>query len=93
MFLDVIGGTLTALLVVLTVSGGVLWWRRRPTGLLSPRMPSARPRYRPAFVEAIVGLGIYMPLFGVTLLIMTIVERACSASLELDQTVRKLVIG
>lgn len=69
-------GTLTALLlVVLAVSGGVLWWRRRPTGLLGAPVPSARPRYRPVLVAAIVGLGIYMPLFGLTLLIVTIIER------------------
>lgn len=69
-------GTLTALLlVVLAVSGGVMWWRRRPTGLLGAPVPSARPRYRPVLVVAIVGLGIYMPLFGLTLLIVTIVER------------------
>lgn len=69
-------GTLTALLlVVLAVSGGVMWWRRRPTGLLGAPVPSAHPRYRPALVAAIVGLGIYMPLFGLTLLVVTIVER------------------
>ena len=69
-------GTLTALwLVVLAVSGGVMWWRRRPTGLLGAPVPSARPRYRPALVAAIAGLGIYMPLFGLTLVVVAIVER------------------
>ncbi len=69
-------GTLTALLlVVLAVSDGVMWWRRRPTGLLGAPVPSAHPRYRPALAAAIVVLGIYMPLFGVTLLTVAIVER------------------
>jgi len=52
-----------------------MWWRRRPTGLFGAPVPSARPRYRPALVATIVGFGIYMPLFGVTLLTVTIVER------------------
>ncbi|WP_342454632.1 PepSY domain-containing protein [Sphingomonas sp. H160509] len=69
-------GTLTALLLtVLAVSGGIMWWRRRPTGLLGAPLPQNRPRFRIGLVAAIVGLGVYMPLFGTTLVIVLLVER------------------
>lgn len=69
-------GTLTALLlIVLAVSGGVMWWRRRPIGLLGAPLPQIRPRFRTGLVAAIVALGVYMPLFGATLVLMLIVER------------------
>ena len=69
-------GTLTALfLIVLAVSGAVMWWRRRPTGLLGAPLRRTRPRFGAGLVTAIIALGIYMPLFGVTLLLVLIAER------------------
>ena len=51
-------GTLTALLlVVLSVSGAVLWWRRRPIGLLGAPIPLTRPRFGGVLIAAIVALG------------------------------------
>lgn len=68
-------GTITALLlVVLAASGIVLWWRRRPTGLLGAPLPLTRPRFRTALVAAIIALGVFMPLFGTTLLLVLAVE-------------------
>jgi uncharacterized iron-regulated membrane protein len=69
-------GTLTALLlVVLAVSGAVLWWRRRPVGLLGAPIPLSRPRSGALLVGAILLLGLLLPLFGATLLAMLLVER------------------
>lgn len=68
--------TLTAaLLVMLAVSGTVLWWRRRPTGLLGAPIPLSRPRFGAVLVGAIVVLGVAMPLFGASLLVVLVVER------------------
>lgn len=63
------------LLVTLAVSGTVLWWRRRPTGLLGAPIPLSRPRFGAVLVAAVVGLGVAMPLFGASLLVVLAVER------------------
>ncbi|MCM8731883.1 PepSY-associated TM helix domain-containing protein [Hephaestia sp. GCM10023244] len=71
-----IAGTLTALLLVtLAVSGAVMWWRRRPAGLLGAPLPLSRPRFGWALVGGIGLLGIALPLFGVTLIAVLVVER------------------
>jgi len=68
-------GTLTALgLATLSLSGFVLWWRRRPEGKLGAPPPVARPRYGPLLVAAICLLGLLMPLFGATLLLVLLIE-------------------
>ncbi len=69
-------GTVTALfLIVLAGSGGVMWWRRRPIGLLGAPIPLSRPRFGPVLITAIVALGVYLPLFGATLVTVFLVER------------------
>ncbi len=68
-------GTLTALfLIVLAASGAVMWWRRRPIGLLGAPIPLSRPRFGALLVTAIVALGLYLPLFGATLTAMFALE-------------------
>ena len=68
----------TALLVTLSVSGAVIWWRRRKPGELGAPLPLSRPRYGMVLVAAIGALGIAMPLFGTTLVLVLLVERAAS---------------
>ncbi len=70
-------GLLTAVgLVLLTVSGVVLWWRRRDPGTLgAPKMLLA-PRFSTGLVIVIVLLGLYLPLFGLSLLIVLGLEWA-----------------
>ncbi len=68
-------GTLTALsLVLLAISGAILWWRRRPGGLLGAPVALSRPRFGPALVALIVVLAIYMPMFGASLLVLLLGE-------------------
>lgn len=68
--------TLGALmLMTLSVSGAISWWRRRPSGRLGAPLPLSRPRFGGALVVAIVALGLAMPLFGASLLTVLAVER------------------
>jgi uncharacterized iron-regulated membrane protein len=69
-------GTLTAfLLATLSVSGCVMWWRRRPQGLLGAPIPPSRPRYGPLLIGAMLVLALAMPLFGATLVTVAIIDR------------------
>ena len=69
-------GTLTALfLIVLSISGAMLWWRRRPVGLVGAPIPLSRPRFGAGLVAAIVALGVYLPMFGLTLIATLVAER------------------
>lgn len=69
-------GTATALLlVVLAASGVVLWWRRRHIGLGAPTAHS-RPVFGAGLVVAILFLALYLPLFGLTLVVTLAVEAA-----------------
>ena len=69
-------GTVTALLLVLLcVSGAAMWWRRRPVGLLGAPLPRTRPRYGAALVLPVLALGLYLPMFGATLMLVVGVER------------------
>jgi uncharacterized iron-regulated membrane protein len=60
-------GLLTALgLLLLCVSGVVMWWKRRDPGTLGAPRPLASPRLSIGLVLLVIALGIYMPLFGIT---------------------------
>ncbi|MDF0488538.1 PepSY domain-containing protein [Sphingomonas sp. H39-1-10] len=67
-------GTATALLLVLlAVSGVVMWWRRRRVGLGAPAAPP-RPAFGAGLVIAIVALALYLPMFGLTLIAVVAAE-------------------
>ena len=70
-------GLLTACgLLLLCVSAVVLWWRRRPGGGLgipAPRVATFRIRW--PLGTAIVALGILLPVFGASLLILCLLPK------------------
>ncbi len=68
-------GLLTALgLVLLSVSSVMMWWNRREPGSLGAPSSAASPRFSIGLLILILGLGIYLPLFGISLLAVLIVE-------------------
>ncbi|MEO9133271.1 MAG: PepSY domain-containing protein [Sphingomonas sp.] len=69
-------GTLTALFLgILSVSGVVMWWRRRSAGLLGAPIALSRPKIGAGLVALIVALGLYLPMFGATLVLVLLLER------------------
>ena len=62
-------------LIVLCTSAIVLWWRRRPGGVLGAPVSLSRPRFTLGLVLLVIILGIYLPLFGLSLLMVVITER------------------
>lgn len=68
-------GLLTALgLMLLCVSGLVLWWRRRDSGVLGAPKVLLSPRVSLALIALVVLFGLYLPLFGASLLLVLVVE-------------------
>lgn len=68
--------TLGALmLMTLSVSGAISWWRRRPSGRLGAPLPLSQPHFHGALIAVIIALGLAMPLFGASLLGVLALER------------------
>lgn len=68
-------GLLTALgLLLMCFSGVVLWWRRREPGVLGTPHPAARPRFSWGLLALLILLGVCLPLFGASLLLVLAIE-------------------
>lgn len=55
-------------LMLLSLSGLVLWWRRRHVGLLGAPKATTSPSHSPLLIIMIACLAIYLPIFGASLL-------------------------
>lgn len=74
-------GLFTAIgLVLMSLSGVVLWWRRRPEGVLGAPRAVAQPAVSAGFVALLVAFGVLLPLLGVSMLAVLLVERLCRAA-------------
>jgi uncharacterized iron-regulated membrane protein len=80
-WLNQVLGALTALgLILLSVSAMVLWWKRLTNNSLW-RTLGAPPRHRQpapyawAMIIAVFGLGVLLPFFGLSLLLVLMMER------------------
>jgi uncharacterized iron-regulated membrane protein len=61
--------------LLITVSGVLMWWRRRPARSLgAPPLP-ARPGAPASLAAAVLVLAVLLPLFGVSLLLVLAIER------------------
>lgn len=65
----------TSGLVLLSVSGLVLWWRRRNLGVLGAPAVGMNPRFSFGLVALIAVLGIALPMFGASLIVVLISEK------------------
>ncbi len=61
-------------LVLLSVSGVILWWKRRDQGVLGAPKPALNPRVSWGLISVIVLIGICLPLFAASLLIVLLLE-------------------
>lgn len=69
-------GLLTAFgLVAMSVTGGILWWRRRDRGTLGAPQPAAPASWSWGLAAVVLLMAIYLPLFGASLIVMLVVER------------------
>jgi uncharacterized iron-regulated membrane protein len=69
-------GVFTALgLIVVCVSALWMWWKRRPEGELGARQRFDASRVPVALFAVIVALAIVLPLLGITLVAVVVVER------------------
>lgn len=68
-------GLLTALgLILICVSGLILWWKRRDQGVLGAPKAILSPRVSFGLIALVVVLGIYLPLFGASLVAVLLIE-------------------
>jgi uncharacterized iron-regulated membrane protein len=68
--------TMTALgLLLLTVSAVIMWWRRRPRGALGAPEMLQRPRVSFGLGLIILMLALYLPLFGLSMIAVKLIER------------------
>ena len=65
----------TAGLVLLSVSGLVMWWRRKPEGVLGAPTAIRRVRFSAGLVAAMVALGLYFPFLGGSMIAVGLTER------------------
>lgn len=72
------GAALMCLAVIfMCVTGPLMWWRRRPKGAARLGAPRGRMPLRttPALVLLLVGLGIFLPYFGLSLLVVLALDQ------------------
>lgn len=72
---QVLGVITAAGLVLLSVSGTIMWWRRREQGTLGAPTPVKESSWSFGVLAIIIALGLYLPLFGLSLILVLVVER------------------
>ena len=62
-------------LALLAVSSVALWWRRRPEGVLGAPVALEKPTLSRALVALIVLMAIYLPMLGISIILLWLIER------------------
>ncbi len=68
-------------LLAVSVSAVVLWWRRRPNGVLGAPAPTRPPRFSTGLLAIVLMLALLLPLLGASLLAVFLLERLVLRSL------------
>lgn len=69
-------GVLTALcLIALSLSALLMWWKRKPIGVIGAPLPVKAPRYSYGFYALLLGLGVLLPMLGLSMIAVLLVER------------------
>ncbi|MGI4852657.1 MAG: PepSY-associated TM helix domain-containing protein [Janthinobacterium lividum] len=72
-------------LLLLSVSGLVMWWRRKPEGVLGAPAGIRRVRFSAGLIATMIFLGIYFPFLGGSMLLVGVVERFVLRRLAVTQ--------
>lgn len=64
-------------IITMCVTGPLMWWRRRPRGTARLGAPRGRMPLRssPLLVVAVVALGVLLPLFGLSLVVVLVLDQ------------------
>lgn len=76
LFNQLLGVFMAIGLILLSISALLLWWRRRPErGLGAPPLPLKQSAIPTGITILIIGFGIYLPLMGLSLVVVFLMER------------------
>jgi uncharacterized iron-regulated membrane protein len=62
-------------LVTLSLSGLMMWWKRRPDGVLGAPAAIRRVRFSAGLIALMVLLGVYFPFLGGSMILVGLMER------------------
>ncbi|HWG69276.1 MAG TPA: PepSY domain-containing protein [Steroidobacteraceae bacterium] len=62
-------------LVLVSISGTVMWWRRRPASMLGAPRRAAQSSFSAMLAVVIAALALLLPLFGLSLLLVLAIDR------------------
>jgi uncharacterized iron-regulated membrane protein len=62
-------------LVTLSLSGLVMWWRRKPEGALGAPAAIRRIRFSASLIALLVAFGLYFPFLGGSMILVALTER------------------
>ncbi len=63
-----------ASLLLVSISAVVMWWTRRPAHRLGAPSPVARPRFSAVLAVTIIALALLLPLFGLPLVLILVID-------------------
>jgi len=62
-------------LVTLSISGLMMWWRRRPEGVLGAPVAIRLVRFSAGLIALLIALGVYFPFLGASMIFVLLTEK------------------